>query len=114
MICITYQEMLSAWLDGELSSFEQRKLREHLDQCPGCRMDWKAMSRIQEQVDHLIEPDMPPELWERIVTELDEDTEASISSEKVIYYPTIRGRMLAEGKGKTSCLNIKFNRLSSR
>jgi len=113
MTCTIYQELLSAWLDGELSSFEQRELREHLDQCPGCRTDWEVMGRIREQIDRLVEPNVPLELWERITAALDKDVTPAASSDKIIYYPTARGRMLDEKEGKASCLNTKFNRLSS-
>lgn len=98
MTCTTYQELLSAWLDGELSSFEQRELREHLDQCPSCRAAWEAMGRIQEQMDRLVEPNAPPELWERVTAALDRDFAPVASSEKIIYFATARGRMLAERK----------------
>ena len=110
MTCTTYQELLSAWLDGELSSFEQRELREHLDQCPGCRTDWEVMGRIQEQIDRLVEPGVPPELWERITTAPDKDVTPPASSDKIIYYTTARGRMLEKKKGKASCLNTRFSR----
>ena len=113
MTCTTYQELLSVWLDGELSSFEQRELREHLDQCPGCRADWENMGRVQEQIDRLVEPNAPPELWEQITTVLDKDVAPPASSEKIIYYPTARGRMLDRKEGKASCLNTKFSRPSS-
>ena len=113
MTCTTYQELLSAWLDGELSSFEQRELREHLDQCPGCRTAWEDMGRIQEQIDRLVEPNAPPELWEQIETALDRNATPAASSDKIIYYPTARGRMLEKKKGKAPCLNTKFNRQSS-
>ena len=113
MTCNVYQELLSAWLDGELSSFEQRELREHLDQCPGCRADWEVMGRIQEQIGRLVEPSAPWELWERITTALDGDATPAASSDKIIYYPTARGRMPNKKEGKVSCLNTKFSRLSS-
>ncbi|MFQ6044541.1 MAG: zf-HC2 domain-containing protein, partial [Candidatus Poribacteria bacterium] len=55
MTCATYQDLLSAWLDGELSSFEQQQLRKHLSQCPHCQATWKTMERLQEQVERLVE-----------------------------------------------------------
>ena len=113
MTCTIYQDLLSAWLDRELSSFEQQQLRNHLSQCPHCRATWEAMERIQEQVERLVEPDVPPELWEQIVTALDKDVPTAVSSDKVIY-ATARGRMVAKKRGEKSWLNTRFSRLSSR
>lgn len=113
MTCAIYQDLISAWLDGELSSFEQQKLRDHLSQCPHCQSTWEAMGRLQEQVERLVEPDAPQELWERIMTALDESMPTAVS-DKVIYYPTARGRIVAKKKGEKSWSNTRFSRLLSR
>ncbi len=113
MTCATYQDLLSAWLDGELSSFEQQQLRNHLSQCPRCQATWEAMERLQEQVERLAEPDVPQELWERITTAKRKDVPTAVS-DRVIYYSAARGRMVAKRKERKSCLNTRFSRLSLR
>jgi predicted anti-sigma-YlaC factor YlaD len=35
--CEHYEELLSAWLDGELEGEDAASLMEHLESCPGCR-----------------------------------------------------------------------------
>jgi anti-sigma factor RsiW len=35
--CASYEELISARVDGELRPDEQRRLRRHLDSCDGCR-----------------------------------------------------------------------------
>jgi hypothetical protein len=113
MTCATYQDLISAWLDGELSSFEQQQLRQHISQCSCCQATWEAIGRLQEQVERLVEPEVPQELWERIMTALDKSMPTAVS-DKVIYYPTARGRMVAKRKERESCLNTRFSRLSLR
>ncbi|MFQ6042284.1 MAG: zf-HC2 domain-containing protein, partial [Candidatus Poribacteria bacterium] len=98
--------------DGELSSFEQQQLRKHLSRCPHCQATWKSMESLQEQVERLVEPDAPRELWERIMTALEKEAPKAASG-KVIYYPAARGRMVAKGKEGESWFNTRFNRPSS-
>ena len=70
MKCNIYHELISAWMDNEISSFEKQELQEHLDQCPDCRAVWKSMSRLQEQIQRLAKPDVPDELWNQITMKI--------------------------------------------
>jgi predicted anti-sigma-YlaC factor YlaD len=97
MKCTIYQELISAWLDDEISSFEKLELQKHLDQCPSCRAIWKSVSYLQEQILRLTDPDVPDELWNRITEEIRKDKQ----TEKVILLPTAYGRKLLEAKGES-------------
>ena len=46
MNCEKYQELISAFIDGELTAEESINLQNHLDQCPACR-------RLMEEVKEL-------------------------------------------------------------
>jgi anti-sigma factor RsiW len=105
MTCDTYQELLSARLDGELSGFEEQALCDHLDRCPLCQATWQAMRRLQERIDGLLEPEPPPELWERIERKL---ASAQVPQEEWIV--TARGRAWIKTEGERPCLSIPFNR----
>lgn len=105
MTCDAYQKLLSAWLDRELSGFEEQALCAHLDHCPLCRATWQATRHLQERVDNLQEPEPPPELWERIERKL---ASAQILPEEWIV--TARGRMLTQTEGARQCLSIPLNR----
>jgi anti-sigma factor RsiW len=48
--CENYEEMLSAWLDGELEVEKETSLMQHLESCPGCR----SRSEGFRSVDRLI------------------------------------------------------------
>lgn len=108
MTCDAYQKLLSAWLDGELSSFEEQALCEHLDRCPPCRTTWQAMRHLQRQVDDLPEPESPSELWEQIEKKL-----AGAQESQKEWIVTARGRMLTKAEGERLCLNIPFNHPAS-
>ena len=97
MKCAIYQELISAWLDDEISSFEKQELQEHLDQCSDCRLVWKSMSCIQEQIKRLVDPDVPDELWDQITREIGKDKQ----TEKIVLLPTAYGRKPLEAKGES-------------
>jgi len=71
MKCNIYRELISAWMDNEISSFEKQELQEHLDQCSDCRAVWKSLSYLQEQIKRLVDPDVPDELWNQITKEIE-------------------------------------------
>lgn len=105
MICSESHSLLSAWLDGELSDFEEREVCDHLDRCPGCRATWRAMGILQQRIDGFMEPEVPLELWERITTELDGYRSEETLVDTIV---TARGRMFITTKGEELCLNIPF------
>jgi anti-sigma factor RsiW len=105
MICSDSTGLLSAWLDGELSGFEEREVCDHLDRCPSCRVIWRAMRILQGRIDGFIEPEVPPELWERITTEFDECRSKETSVDTIV---TARGRMFTATKEEELCLNMPF------
>jgi len=96
MKCNVYRELISAWMDNEISSFEKQELQEHLDQCSDCRLAWKSLSYLQEQIKRLVDPDVPDELWNLITREISKDKQ----TEKVVLLPTAYGRKLLEAKGE--------------
>jgi anti-sigma factor RsiW len=50
MDCLAVSKRLSAYLDGEVSHGEESQIRQHLDACPKCRDDAKALSRIYDML----------------------------------------------------------------
>ena len=65
--CAKYQEMISAMLDGELTSEQQRELEEHLALCPECRAMHTAFLSLSEAVAEEILP-VPEGLHRKIMT----------------------------------------------
>lgn len=105
MTCNDYQKLLSAWLDGELSGFEEQVLCDHLDRCPLCRSTRQVMRRLQERIDDLQEPEPPMGLWEQVEIKL---TSSQILQEEWIV--TARGRLPAKTERRERlCLRIPFN-----
>jgi anti-sigma factor RsiW len=114
MNCKICQELISAWIDNELSSFERMAICEHLDQCSECRELWKDILKIQGKIEVLSEPEMPEGLWNSIEKSLDENRSSDTDSQNIIMLPTAYGRMLSEREENDSCLNIKHSHRLSR
>ena len=64
--CEYYLELISASLDGELSTEDQALLDAHLAECPGCRERLSMFQLLHEQVPHL-EEKPPAELVTRVM-----------------------------------------------
>jgi len=88
--------LLSAQLDGELSGFEQRSLRDHLEGCASCRTASEELQAVQSEVRRLPTPSAPPELWPRVVSVLAQRRAEPGLWDTVM---TARGRVLVEKKG---------------
>jgi anti-sigma factor RsiW len=68
--CEKYQELISAFIDGELSISEETELKAHIDDCPECR---KTLDEIKE-LRALMEKDrpavMPADIEKRILLDV--------------------------------------------
>ncbi len=57
--CDQYKELLMGYLDNELTDEQNRRLQEHLDQCPQCAEELEQFKRIKVITDEvtLLEPE---------------------------------------------------------
>lgn len=68
MTCQDIPELLSASLDGELTSDEQAQLDAHLNTCPACRALYEELAGLHAA--DVWEAEVPPELASRIMKDL--------------------------------------------
>ena len=83
--CEFWLEQLSARLDGELTSEEERELERHLVQCPDCRAlseQLEALSAgLQDLEEIIIDPTRCPETAREFTSyELDRDREGNFKA----------------------------------
>lgn len=67
--CESIRPLISAFMDGELSPEEGRRLREHLDSCDACRQLFDDYRLVRDQMRQLPSDPQPPEdiakaVWE--------------------------------------------------
>jgi anti-sigma factor RsiW len=63
-------ELISAYLDGELSEQEARALREHISSCPACREEHAGLRATKSLLARAPRRAMPPELVAQIEARL--------------------------------------------
>ncbi len=67
MNCRDAEEILSAYLDGQLSDSERDSLEDHLKQCENCRESLREISLIKDALSSLQEVPVPEGLHDRIM-----------------------------------------------
>lgn len=57
-------DLLSAYLDGELEAWQERQVRSHLEACGACRQELHDAHEARAALRALPAPDLPPGLLE--------------------------------------------------
>jgi anti-sigma factor RsiW len=65
MKCHEVQDLLSAWLDGEVSEAVGAALTDHVAKCATCRREWLQLRALDAALDNLAAP-VPPGLAEKV------------------------------------------------
>lgn len=64
--CEEVLDVLEPWMDGDLPTAEEARVRAHLDSCPSCAAELALARAIQSELRSLPLPDCPPEVLERV------------------------------------------------
>jgi len=83
MNCKEICELLTAYLDGEVTLEEKAYIEAHLPGCPECRAESEALSATQDNLrgvlksmaEEVVSPSA--EVWEKVRARLDTDTKGS-------------------------------------
>ncbi len=70
MDCLTCTESLTAFMDGELSPDQARKVEIHFTQCTPCYDDYQSLLHTYQLVEQVGLLDLDPDLWTRIHSEI--------------------------------------------
>ena len=65
MNCDTFLSLLTRWPDGELSPIEEKAMRDHAAQCPGCAQMLSAMEEMRRTLSHMDDEPAAPEDFAR-------------------------------------------------
>lgn len=63
-------DMISGYLDGELTQGDRQRVEIHLDACPQCRKTYEEMAGLREAVGNLSFGEMSPDEWNRIMNDV--------------------------------------------
>lgn len=66
--CERVEQMLSGYLDGELTQGDRQRVEVHIDACPSCQRVYDDLSELQDQVGQLKLDRMSPSEWSSIMS----------------------------------------------
>ena len=96
MNCEQMNELLSAWLDGELSENEQRQMQAHLEQCAQCRALFEQLQALHTSFSDMEEIPAPEGFAQRVM-----DRVRTESKPKVI--PLFQNRQMRGFAAMAAC-----------
>ncbi len=70
MECLTCTKSLTAFMDGELSPDQARKVEIHFTQCTPCHDDYQSLLHTFQLVEQVGLLELNPDLWTRIHSEI--------------------------------------------
>lgn len=78
MNCEQMNELLSAWLDGELSETERRQMQAHLEQCAQCRALFEQLQALHTSFSDLEEIPAPEGFAQRVMEQVEKETNPKV------------------------------------
>lgn len=70
MNCEQMTDLLSAFLDGELTAIEQKQVQEHLEQCPECRALYEQLQTLHTSFSDLEEIPAPENFAQGVMSRI--------------------------------------------
>ena len=68
--CRQIEELLSGYLDGELTQGDRQRVELHLESCPTCRQSYEELANLRQGVAELSFGEMSREQWSQIMNDL--------------------------------------------
>ncbi len=65
--CEAYQELLSGYLDGELTQGDRQRVELHVASCAACQETFEEMTRLRDGIGKLSFGEMSSEEWSTIM-----------------------------------------------
>jgi hypothetical protein len=65
-----FTELLSGYLDHDLTRTEHDAVRRHLDECADCRGELSALADVKSRAASLVDPPAPTDLWAGIASRI--------------------------------------------
>lgn len=78
MNCEQMNELLSAWLDGELSPTEEQQMQAHLEQCAQCRALFEQLQALHTSCSDMEELSAPDGFAQRVMERVADEPKAKV------------------------------------
>lgn len=96
--CLKYEELISAMLDGEITSAEEKELTEHIAHCASCRKMYETYKEVFSSFDDVMQE--PP-------AELKENVMSAIKTSHTVFTPVVVKKTASE-KQKAKRVWVKY------
>ena len=113
MNCEQMNELLSAWLDGELSGNEQRQMQAHLEQCAQCWALFEQLQALHTSFAELEEIPAPDGFAEGVMNRVKAESESRAKVIPLFKRPQMRG-LAAMAACALLCVGLGSGLLSGR
>ena len=70
MDCQQINEMISGYLDGELSQGDRQRVELHVESCPRCRTTYEELAELRQAVGQLSFGEMSSAEWSKMMNDL--------------------------------------------
>jgi anti-sigma factor (TIGR02949 family) len=68
--CQQIADMLSGYLDGELTQGDRQRVELHLESCADCRKSYEDMAALRQAVGRLSFGEMSPQQWRKMMNDV--------------------------------------------
>ncbi len=68
--CQHIEELLTGYLDSELTQQESQRVAVHIEQCEDCRKTWRQLQQLQQAVQETRYPNLEQEKLETMMNDL--------------------------------------------
>ena len=82
MQCHEVVPLLSAYYDDELSPDRAAAVGSHVESCPRCAAELDSFYKMSVLTSQLYQPSPPPQVWQRIATQLDAEGSRTVPTAK--------------------------------
>jgi predicted anti-sigma-YlaC factor YlaD len=72
--CQQVEELLTGYLDAELTQQESQRVAVHIEECPQCRQTYQQLKQLQHAVQDAHYPNMEQDALEKIVNDMTSKT----------------------------------------
>jgi predicted anti-sigma-YlaC factor YlaD len=68
--CHHVEELLTGYLDAELTQQESQRVAVHIEECPDCRQTYRQLQQLQQAVQETPYPNLEQEALETVMNDL--------------------------------------------
>jgi len=68
--CQHVEELLTGYLDAELTQQESQRVAVHIGECPNCRQTYQQLQQLQDAVQKTHYPNMEQEALEKVMNDM--------------------------------------------